>query len=87
MTRLQRKVMLYIQDQQDAGRSVTVSEIVAAVGHCRGVTHNAIDFLVEMGHLTRVPHRARSLSVVKRIEPVVEHWVWCDTFKELGLPL
>lgn len=83
MTRIQRKVLLFIQDQQDAGHSVSVDEIVAATGHCRGVVHGAIDLLVDMGHLTRLRWKARSLVVVKRITPIVEAWVWCDTFKEL----
>lgn len=83
MTRLQRKVLLFLQEQQDLGNSVTVSEIAEATGHLRGNCHRAIGVLVALGHITRRPRQARSYEVVKRVAPIVEVWVWCPVFKEL----
>lgn len=83
MTRLQRKVLLFIQEQQDQGNSVTVSRIVEETRRSRGNCHRAINTLVALGHITRRPRQARSYEVVRRIEPIVEHWVWCPARQEL----
>lgn len=84
MTRKQRKVLLFIQSEQDAGRSVTVGEVASAFGALsRSHIHDAMRTLVDLGYLTHIPHRARAYEVVRRIEPIVEHWVWDDEAKAL----
>lgn len=84
MTRKQRKVLLYIQGEQDAGRSVTVAEVTAALGALsHSHIHDAMRTLVDLGYLTHIPRRARAYEVVRRIEPIIEHWVWDDEVKEL----
>lgn len=84
MTRLQRRILLYIQDEQDCGRSVRVRDVSNALGaSATGFVHDAMTALVEQGYLTHMPRRARSYEVVRRIEPIVQWYVFDDETKEL----
>ena len=76
MTRSQRKVLLFLQDQQAKGRSVTVSEIAKAVGNWRSRVHACLSALVEQGYVTHQRKRAKSYEVIRKIEPIVEWRVY-----------
>ena len=76
MTRLQRKVLLFLQDQQVKGRSVTLEEIAEAIGNWRSRVHGCLAALVEQGYVTHRPRRAKSYEVIRKIEPIVEWRVY-----------
>ena len=84
MTRLQRKVLLCIQDEQDRGRSVSVRDIANALGRkSTGFIHDAMQVLVALGYLAHRPRQARSYKVVRRVEPIVQWFVFDEETKEL----
>ena len=84
MTSQQRKVLLYIQDQLDAGHSVALQDIADHCGlKAKSGAFRIVQVLVDLGYITKTKYRNRTLTVIKRIEPIFEAYVWDDNDKEL----
>lgn len=84
MTRQQRRVLLFIQDEADCGRYVSMREVADAL--CLSSVADAYYImrrLVEHGYLTSTSGKARSYRVVRRIEPVCVYLAWDGARKRL----
>lgn len=86
MTRVQRKVMLYIQEYVDASGGVPPSynEICAHIGiTSRSGAHRIVHALSQRGYIRTIPCRARAVEILKRVEPRYAAYVFDDATKEL----
>lgn len=84
MTRIERRVLLALQVAEDRGEYASVRELASTVGCTSiGTLHACINGLIGHGYLSRLNHRARAITVLRRIEPIEEIYVWDDEAKEL----
>lgn len=77
MTRQQRRALLCLQAAQDRGWSVRLEDISRGIGlQSRSSAHRLMRALVDQGYVAHVAGRKYGYEVVRRIEPIIEYYVW-----------
>lgn len=87
MTRAMRRLMLILQDEADAtGTCPTYDEMRVACGlSSKSRIAAMVAGLERRGYIRRLPRCARSIEVVRRIEPIVQWRVW-DAERQVLVP-
>lgn len=89
MTKVQRRVMLFIQSRIDeTGKAPTYAEMRKHLGYAsKSYLHTIVKTLSDDGYLGRVLHikgsRTRGIRLLRRINPIIEFQVWDEQSQAL----